>query len=110
MALEEVEEVPAIPSVSGWVAKFSGIPLKELLYDSTAIVKAQTEAQRAVGYDALFAYIDPLYVPEAFGCPLLLRSSGADVSPLEINNKEDVNLLPLENLKAMIESARGLSS
>jgi len=99
MALEEVEEVPAIPSVSGWVAKFSGIPLKGLLYDSTAIVKAQIEAQRAVGYDALFAYIDPLYVPEAFGCPLLLRSSGADVSPLEINDKEDVNLLPIPDIR-----------
>lgn len=99
MAFEEVEEVPAIPSVSGWVAKFSGIPLKKLLYDSTAIVKAQIEAQRAVGYDALFAYIDPLYVPEAFGCPLLLRSSGADVFPLEINNKEDVDRLPIPDVR-----------
>lgn len=93
IALEEVEEVPAIPSVSGWVAKFSGVPLKELLFSPEAFVKAQINAQKEIGYDALFAYLDALYIPEAFGCPLVFRSSGADVSPLEIKNEEDVKAL-----------------
>jgi MtaA/CmuA family methyltransferase len=93
IALEEVEEVPAIPSVSGWVAKFSGVPLKELLFSPEAFVKAQINAQKEIGYDALFAYLDALYIPEAFGCPLVFRSSGADVSPLEIKNEEAVKAL-----------------
>ncbi len=94
-----MEEVPAIPSVSGWVAKFSGVPLRELLFDPEAFVSAQINAQKEIGYDALFAYLDALYIPEAFGCPLVFRSSGADVSPLEIENEEDVNALPIPDVR-----------
>jgi MtaA/CmuA family methyltransferase len=99
MAFEEVEEVPAIPSVSGWVARFSGLPLKDLFYDPEAIVRAQIEAQRTIGYDALFAYTDALYIPEAFGCPIVFRPSGADATPLEINTEEDVKALPVPNIR-----------
>ena len=99
MALEEVDEVLVIPSVSEWVSTFSGIPLKELLFNPEAIVSAQTDAQEAAGYDALFAYVDPLYIPEAFGCPLLLRSSGADVSPLDIRNKGDAGALRIPSIR-----------
>jgi uroporphyrinogen decarboxylase len=94
MALEEVEEIPAIPSLSGWVAKSSGLPLQTLLFDAGAMAKAQVRAQEAVGHDALFAYCDALYIPEAFGCPLVFRSSGPDVEPLEINGEEDIRSLP----------------
>jgi MtaA/CmuA family methyltransferase len=99
IALEEVEEVPAIPSVGGWVAKFSGVPLKELLFSPEAFVKAQINAQKEIGYDALFAYLDALYIPEAFGCPLVFRSSGADVSPMEIKNEADVRALPKVDIR-----------
>lgn len=99
MAFEEVEEVPAIPSVGGWVAKFSGAPLKELLFNAEAIVRAQIKAQKAVEYDALFAYIDPLYVAESFGCPLVFRSSGGDVSPLHIESEEDAKSLPIPDVR-----------
>ncbi len=99
IALEEVEEVPAIPSVSGWVAKFSGIPLKELLFNPEVFVNAQINGQKEIGYDALFAYFDALYIPEAFGCPLIFRSSSADVSPLEIRNEEDVKALPMVDIR-----------
>jgi MtaA/CmuA family methyltransferase len=99
MVFEEVEEVPAIPSVSGWVNRFSGLPLKHLFYDSEAIVRAQIHAQKTVGYDALFAYTDALYIPEAFGCPIVFRPSGVDVSPLEIENEEDVNAIPIPNIR-----------
>jgi MtaA/CmuA family methyltransferase len=98
MALEEVEEVPAIPTLGGWVAKFSGVPLKELLFDPEAIVKAQIEAQAAVGFDAFFAYLDALYIPEAFGCPLLFFSSGLNVAPLDIQNEKDVEELPTPDI------------
>lgn len=99
MAYEEVDEVPAIPSVSGWVARFSGIPLKNLISNPEAIVQAQINAQKAIGYDALFAYIDPLYIPESFGCSLIFLTSGADVSPLPMNNEDDVKALPLPDIR-----------
>ena len=95
MALEEVEYVPAIPTVGGWVARFSGIPLKTLIYDAEAMAKAHIEAQKAVGYDALFAYIDPLYIPEAFGCSIGFISSGAaDAVPLDLQSEADIESLP----------------
>jgi MtaA/CmuA family methyltransferase len=99
MALQEVEKVPAIPTVSRWVARFSGIPIKELLFNPEAMVKAQIKAQEAIGYDALFTYYDGLYVPQAFGCPLVFLSSGADVSPLDINSEEDVKALPMPDIR-----------
>ena len=99
MAYEEVDEVPAIPSVSGWVARFSGTPLKDLIRNPEAIVRAQINAQKAIGYDALFAYIDPLYIPESFGCSLVFLTSGADVSPLPINSEDNVKALPLPDIR-----------
>jgi MtaA/CmuA family methyltransferase len=94
VALEEVERVPAIPTVSAWVARFSGIPLKTLIYDAEAMVKAQIDAQKAVGHDAFFAYIDPLYIPEAFGCSIGFLSSGAaDAVPLGLQSTADVDAL-----------------
>ncbi len=94
VALEEVEYVPAIPTVSAWVARFSGVPLKTLIYDAEAMVKAQIDAQKAVGHDALFAYIDPLYIPESFGCSIGFLSSGAaDAVPLDMQSVADVDAL-----------------
>ncbi len=95
MALEKEDYIPAIPTVSGWVARFSGLPLKTLIYDANAMAKAQIDAQAAVGHDALFAYIDALYVPEAFGCGIGFLSSGAaDTVPLQLKTFDDVDALP----------------
>ena len=100
MAMEEVEHVPAIPTVSAWVARFSGIPLKTLIYDAQAMVKAQIDAQKAIGHDALFAYIDPLYIPEAFGCSIGFLSSGAaDAVPLDLKTEADINGLPTPDVR-----------
>ena len=99
MAFKEVQEVPVIPQVASWVAKSSGVPLKDLIINPEAIVWAQINAQKAVGYDALFAYIDPLYIPEAFGCPLVFLSSGPDVSPLPIKSEEDVRALSIPDIR-----------
>jgi MtaA/CmuA family methyltransferase len=100
VALEEVEQVPVMPTVSGWVARFSGIPLKQLIYDAEAMAKAHIDAQKLLGYDALFAYIDALYIPEAFGCSIAyLSSGGADASPLDIKSEEDVEALPTPDVR-----------
>jgi MtaA/CmuA family methyltransferase len=95
-----VEQVPVMPTVSGWVARFSGIPLKQLIYDADAMVKAHIDAQKLLGYDALYAYIDALYVPEAFGCEVaFLSSGGADAVPLDLKTEADVDALPLPDIR-----------
>jgi MtaA/CmuA family methyltransferase len=100
MALEVVGQVPVIPTVGGWVARFSGIPLKTLIYSAEAIAKAQIDAQKAIGYDALFAYIDPLYIPEAFGCTInFLASGAADAVPLDLQSEADIDALPIPDVR-----------
>ena len=93
MALESVEQVLAIPTVSGWAAKFCGMPLPSLIRDLDAMANAQVNAQKAVGHDALFAYVDALYIPEAFGCSINFSSSPASVEPLDLKNEADVEVL-----------------
>jgi MtaA/CmuA family methyltransferase len=100
MAMEEVEQVPAIPTVSGWVARFSGVPLKSLIYDGDAMVKAQVDAQAVLGHDAFFGYIDALFIPEAFGCSIhFLSGGGADTVPLDLETEADVDALPLPDVQ-----------
>jgi MtaA/CmuA family methyltransferase len=100
VALEEVEYVPAIPTVSAWVARFSGLPLKTLIYDAEAMVNAQINAQKALGHDAFFAYIDPLYIPVAFGCSIGFLSSGAaDAVPLDLQSETDIDALPTPDVR-----------
>ncbi len=94
IALEEVAKVPVIPTLGGWVARFSGVPVKELLFDPEAFAQAHIRAQKEIGYDALFAYLEGLCIPEAFGCPLVFRPSGLDVTPLELKDEADVKALP----------------
>jgi MtaA/CmuA family methyltransferase len=94
-ALEEVERVPAIPTLSGLAARLSGVPLKILMYDAEATAKAHLDAQREIGHDALFAYMDALYVPEAFGCRINFLSSGpVDAEPMALSAAADVEALP----------------
>jgi MtaA/CmuA family methyltransferase len=100
VALQEVEQVPVMPGMAGWVARFSGIPLKQLIYDADAMVKAHVDAQKLLGYDALFAYIDALFIPEVFGCSVIhLASGGLDASPVDIKNEEDVEALPTPDVR-----------
>lgn len=100
MVMEEVEQVPAIPIMAGWIAYFSGIPLKRLICDPEAILKAQIDAQKIVGHDAFFSYTDPLYVPEAYGCSVVSRSSEIlDIVPLDIKSVEDVEALPVPDVR-----------
>lgn len=99
VALAETEQVPVIPLLGAWVARFSGIAPKTLVYDEKAIVKAHIDAQKAVGYDVVFAYIDPLYIPEAFTCSLDFMPTGAiDVVPLDLRDESDIEALPLPDV------------
>ncbi len=100
MAMEEVEQAPAIPIMAGWIAYFSGIPLKRLIRDPEAILKAQIYAQEMVGHDAFFSYTDPLYVPEAYGCSVVYRSPEIlDAVSIDIKSVEDVEALPVLDVR-----------
>ena len=100
MVMEEVAQVPAIPIMSGWIACFSGIPLRRLIRDPEAILKAQIHAQKAVGHDALFSYTDPLYVSEAYGFSIVFRSPEVpDTVSLDIKSVEDVEALPVLDVR-----------
>ena len=67
--------------------------LRRLIYDADAMAKAQLEAQRLTGIDALFAYFDALVIPEAFGCKINFSSSVPAVEPIPINSVADVEAL-----------------
>jgi MtaA/CmuA family methyltransferase len=72
----------------------------------------------SVGYDAFFAYADPLYIPQAFGCNVRFLETGplADPLPLSITSPQDLDKLPVpdprkeERLAATLEIIRGLSA
>jgi len=98
MALQEVDQVPVMPTISGWVAKQCGIPFRRLIYDADAMAKAQLEAQRLTGIDALFAYFDSLVVPEAFGCEINFSLSVPAVEPIPINSAADVEALHMPDV------------
>jgi MtaA/CmuA family methyltransferase len=91
---ENVPEVPVIPLASLWIAKFSGIPVGDLIRSGEKICEAQIKAYERVGYDALFGYSDPLYVPEALGCELRILKTGLQTVPISVKTVEDVDRLP----------------
>ncbi len=88
-------EVPVIPLGSIWIGRFSGIPLPDLMKSGEKIFEAQVKGYEAVGYDGLFGYSDPLYVPEALGCELKILKSGLHTVPIPIKTVEDIDRLPV---------------
>jgi MtaA/CmuA family methyltransferase len=92
---ESAPEVPIIPLASLWIAKLSGIPLGELIRSGEKIFEAQIRAYERVGYDALFGYSDPLYVPEALGCELRILKTGLQTVPISVKTMEDIDRLPM---------------
>ena len=52
---------------------------------------------KTVGYDALYAYGHPLYIPEAFGCTVRFPETGpiADPLPRAFTSRQDVAALPV---------------
>lgn len=63
------DRVPIFPMIAAWAAvNFSDSPPAQLARKPQRVVDAQIKAMESVGYDAFFAYADPLYIPQAFGC------------------------------------------
>ena len=91
------DRVPIIPMIGGWAAaNFSDVPLSKLAQDPKRIADAQVRAMETVGHDAFFAYADPLYIPEAFGCRVRFTEIGplVDALPHAINSIEDLEKIP----------------
>ena len=96
------DHVPLFPMIAGWAAaNFSDLPLSKLALDPKGIVDVQIRAKESMGYDALFAYADPLYIPEAFGCRVRFLETGplADPLPIKVTSMVDVDGLPLPDAR-----------
>lgn len=113
------DRVPIFPMIAAWAAvNFSDSPPAELAREPQRVVDAQIKALESVGYDAFFAYADPLYVPQAFGCTVRFLETGplSDPLPLAIRRLEDLDKLRVpdprteERLAATLEIIRGLSA
>ena len=113
------DRVPIFPMISAWAAvNFSDSPPAELAREPQRVVDTQIRAMESAGYDAFFAYADPLYIPQAFGCNVRFLETGplSDPLPLTITCLEDLDKLPVpdprkeERLAATLEIIRGLSA
>lgn len=112
------DRVPIFPMIAAWAAvNFSDSPPAELAREPQRVVDAQIRAMESVGYDAFFAYADPLYIPQAFGCNVRFLETGplADPLALTITCLKDLDKLRIpepgteERLAATLEIIRGLS-
>lgn len=115
---EPKDHVPVFPMIAAWAAvNFSDSSPAELASDPQRVVDAQIRAMEAVGYDAFYAYANPLYIPQAFGCNVRFLETGplADPLPLSITCPEDLDKLPVpdplkaEPLAGALEIVQGLS-
>ena len=99
---EPRDRVPIFPSVGGWAAtNFSNVPLSETARNAKLIIDAHIKGIETVGYDAVFACADALYVPEAFGCNLRFPPTGPIADPLdiEINSLDDLDKIQIPDPK-----------
>ena len=80
---DSAPEIPVIPLTARWAAGFSGISQGDLIRSGEKIFEAHVKAYETVGYDALFAYSDQLYVPEALGCGLRILNTGLQTVPIQ---------------------------
>jgi len=116
---EPKDRVPIFPMIAAWAAtNFSDSPPAKLAREPERVVDAQIRAMEAVGYDAFYAYADPLYIPQAFGSNVRFLETGplADPLPLGIKNSQDLDQLPIpdpgkeERLAGILEIIRRLSA
>jgi len=111
------DRVPIFPLIGGWAAaNFSDFPPSKVVLDPRLIVDAQTKARESIGYDPLYAYVDALYIPEAFGCRVRFLETGplADPLPLAITCPEDIAQLSIPDMRkqgrlpVILEAVQGL--
>ncbi len=80
-----LDHVPVLPFLAGWAAAHYSIdPPTRIYRDPQRIAEAQIKAQETLGFDGLFGHLDPLHIPEAFGCPVHFTKSGPLAQPLRI--------------------------
>ncbi len=112
------DHVPLFPMIAGWAAvNFSDLPLSKLALDPKGIVDVQIRAKESMEYDALWAYADPLYIPEAFGCRVRFLETGpiVDPIPMTITSMKDIAGLPSPDarregrLPVILEAVKDLS-
>ena len=113
------DRVPVFPFIGAWVAAhFSDFSPPEVSRDPKLIVDAQIKAREYMGYDPIYNYIDPLYIPEAFGCRVRYLETGplVDPIPITINRLEDIDKIPQPDVKKegrlplILEATRKLSA
>ena len=116
---EPKDHVPLFPMIAGWAAaNFSDLPPSKLALDPKGIVDVQIRAKESMGYDALWAYADPLYIPEAFGCKVRFLETGplVDPLPMTVTSMQDTDRLPSPDargegrLPVILETVKGLSA
>ncbi len=79
------DHVPVLPFLAGWAAAhFSKDPPARIYRDPQRIAEVQIKAQETLGFDGLFGHLDPLHIPEAFGCPVHFTKTGPLAQPLPI--------------------------
>ncbi len=80
---------PAVFFTGGpWVGRQAGYTPERLLTDPVALADAQCRVHEKVGQDAVLAYFDPLYIPEAYGCRIRFLESGALTSAVALTEVE----------------------
>jgi uroporphyrinogen-III decarboxylase len=93
-------EIPIIPFMSIWAAKFFGIDYDKIIQNPKYIANAHIKAFETINCDALYTYCDIVYLAEAFGCRIRITPSGAVIeSPLQINELKDIDKLYVPNVK-----------
>ena len=111
LAGRQAERPPVFFTGGAWAGRISGLPTHRLLNDAEALVRAQQSVHDLVGQDALLAYFDPLFIPEAYGCELRLLEMGPLVKPLPFGRMFD--RLPSMNdgrLPVVLEAIAGLAA
>jgi MtaA/CmuA family methyltransferase len=93
--LEKADEVPVIPIAGQWIAKFSGIPIEQIIHKGEKLFEGQIKAYEAVGYDILCSYCECLYTAETLGCKLNLTKTGLQLAPISIKTVEDIERIPV---------------
>ena len=113
------DSVPVLPLLAGWSARHSSDDrIIATANPSERIVAVQIRAWEELGHDGLFGYLDPLYIPEAFGCRVRMTGTGPLAEPLTASppdTAQAVNALPLPDprrsarLPVILDAVRALA-
>jgi MtaA/CmuA family methyltransferase len=100
---EPQDRVPIFPLIGGWApASFSPYHISRIVMEPELIADAQIKAKESVGYDALYAYADSLYIPDAFGCEVRFPETGPllpDPLPVTISSPEDIETISFPDVR-----------